>query len=158
MTQAWIDASPEEQAALNQMAVLEDALVALVPDGASQWTVETVSGRPTVLVLVDGGLYSLSVEGGERSGAKSAEVRCRFGRAAATIQAVELTETDDQERRRRWIFQRAGATSLELRGVELERRRFARGGEDERTERFARALADAAGWALPTADVPPEKG
>lgn len=149
IAQAWIDASPGEQAALNRFAVLEDALVALAPDGEVEWTVESVTGRPTVLLLAEGGLLTLAIEGGERSGAPAAEVQSRFARAEGSIQAVELVErTEGRTRHRRWRFHRAGAPSLELSTTKPVGGHFGRA-EGERTERFALALAAAAGWAVP---------
>ena len=149
ITQAWIDASPDEQAALNRFSSLEDALVSLLHGGEVEWTVEDLGGRPTVLTLADGGLFTVSVEGGERSGAPPAEVRCRFAQAAVSIQGVELAErTEARTRHRSWTFHRAGAPPLELASAAPAAGHFGRA-RGERTERFARALAVAAGWALP---------
>lgn len=149
IAQAWIDASPNEQAALNRFSDLEDALVSLLPDGEVAWTVEDLCARPTVLALVDEALFTVSVTGGERSGAPAAEVRCRFARATVSIQGVELAErTEARRSHRSWTFHRAGAPALELASTAPAAGHFgqARG---ERTERFARALAVDAGWALP---------
>jgi hypothetical protein len=133
IAQAWIDASPDEQAALNRFAALEEALMTLAPASEEAWTVAELPGRgSTVLVLADRAVLALSISGGERSGAPPAEVRCRYARVEQATLAVELAERSDGAGPR-FTFVGHGAPPLELSG-------------SVRNERFARALAAAAGW------------
>ena len=150
IAQAWIDACPEEQEALNRFDTLLRALGTLVPDGPIEWTVHDVDERPTVLVLVETGLITVAVEGGERSGAPPAEVVSAFDRVPASIAAVELREGANAGTPwRRWRFHRRERPPLELSSV-APRGHFARPAAGERTERLAAALAGAVGWAEPS--------
>jgi hypothetical protein len=136
IAQAWIDASPDEQAALNRFAALEEALVALVPASEEAWTVAELPGRgATVLLLAGRALLAFSIAGGERSGAPPAEVRCRYARVEQATLAIELAERADGAGPR-FTFAGHGPPPLELSG-------------SASSERFARALAAAAGWSPP---------